>query len=107
MFRSSHDSIIKENMNDIMQITAFKAILARRINIRGCEDYKCEGNKATNCKNQQCVVYGFQCDLCDAGYVGYTRRHLHNRVKILRHCQTLQEHARDNASGPAKAFQSA
>ena len=22
--------------------------------------------------NQQCVVYDFQCDLCDAGYVGYT-----------------------------------
>ena len=31
--------------------------------------------------NQQCVVYGFQCDLCNAGYVGYTRRHLHNHVK--------------------------
>ena len=31
--------------------------------------------------NRQCVVYGFQCDLCDAGYVGYTRGHLHNRVK--------------------------
>ena len=31
--------------------------------------------------NQQCVVYGFQCDLCDAGYIGYTREHLHNRVK--------------------------
>ena len=31
--------------------------------------------------NQQRVVYGFQCDLCDAGYVGYTREHLHNRVK--------------------------
>ena len=31
--------------------------------------------------NQQCVVYSFQCDLCDAGYVGYTRGHLHNRVK--------------------------
>ena len=31
--------------------------------------------------NQQCVVYGFQCDLCDAGYVCYTREHLHNRVK--------------------------
>ena len=40
MFWSSHDSIIKENMNKIMQITAFKAILAQRINIRGCEDYK-------------------------------------------------------------------
>ena len=31
--------------------------------------------------NQQCVVYSFQCNLCDAGYVGYTRGHLHNRVK--------------------------
>ena len=27
--------------------------------------------------NQQCVVYNFQCTLCDAGYVGYTCRHLH------------------------------
>ena len=32
-------------------------------------------------ENQQCVVYGFQCGLCDAGYVGYTLGHLHNRVK--------------------------
>ena len=31
--------------------------------------------------DQQFVVYGFQCDLCDAGYLGYTRGHLHNRVK--------------------------
>ena len=30
---------------------------------------------------EQCVVYNFQCDLCDAGYVGYTCGHLHNRVK--------------------------
>ena len=31
--------------------------------------------------NQQCVVYSFQCDLCDAYYVGYTRGHLLNSVK--------------------------
>jgi len=31
--------------------------------------------------DQQCVVYGFQCDLCDARYVDYTHGHLHNRVK--------------------------
>ena len=31
--------------------------------------------------NEQCVVYNFQCDLCDACYVGYTRGNLHNRVK--------------------------
>ena len=31
--------------------------------------------------NEQSVVYDFQCDLCDAGYVGYARGHLHNCVK--------------------------
>ena len=31
--------------------------------------------------NQQCVVYGFQCDNNNAGYEGYTRGHLHNCVK--------------------------
>ena len=30
--------------------------------------------------NQQRVFYCFQCDLCDAGYVGYTRGHLHTCV---------------------------
>ena len=44
--------------------------------------------------NQQRVVYRFQCDLCDAGYVGYTRGHLHTRVdghkqkasSVYKHC---------------------
>ena len=30
--------------------------------------------------NQQCVVYNYQCDLCDAEYVGYTSWHLHQRI---------------------------
>ena len=30
--------------------------------------------------NQQCVVYHFACDLCDADYVDYTARHLFQRV---------------------------
>ena len=43
---------------------------------------ECERSKATDRKWKcTCVVYNFQCDLCDAGYVGYTRGHLHNRVK--------------------------
>ena len=47
--------------------------------------------------NEQCVVYNFQCDLCDACYVGYIRGHLHNRVKgheqlssaIAKHCKNV------------------
>ena len=31
--------------------------------------------------NQQCVVYSFQYCLCDAGHVGYTCRHLHQRIE--------------------------
>ncbi|CAB3991067.1 Myosin light chain kinase, smooth muscle, partial [Paramuricea clavata] len=30
--------------------------------------------------NRQCVVYKFQCDLCDADYIGFTARHLHQRI---------------------------
>ena len=30
--------------------------------------------------NNQCLVYKFECDLCDADYVGYTGRHLHQRI---------------------------
>ena len=30
--------------------------------------------------NTRCVVHLFQCDLCDANYVGYTARHLHQRI---------------------------
>ena len=31
--------------------------------------------------DQHCLVNCFQCDLCDAGYAGYTRGRLRNRVK--------------------------
>ena len=34
-----------------------------------------------NIVTQQRVAYLFKCDLCDAGYVGYTKGHLHTRVE--------------------------
>ncbi|XP_078370332.1 ATP-binding cassette sub-family C member 4-like [Oculina patagonica] len=34
--------------------------------------------------NNQCVVYKFECNLCDADCVGYTTRHLHQRNKVER-----------------------
>ena len=30
--------------------------------------------------NEQSVVYEFECGWCDASYVGYTRRHLYQRI---------------------------
>ena len=44
-----------------------------------CEDLKmCEPKPPIN--SQQCIVYNYKCDLCDAEYVGYTSRHLHQRI---------------------------
>ena len=30
--------------------------------------------------SQHCVGYKFACDLCDADFIGYTARHLHQRI---------------------------
>ena len=35
--------------------------------------------------NEQCVVYEYKCDLCDADYVGYTCRHLFQRINEHKH----------------------
>ena len=53
--------------------------------------------------NQQRTVYSFQCDLCHAGYVGYTQS-IHNRAKGHKQqssaiAQTQKERARDDPSG--------
>ena len=37
---------------------------------------------------QHCLVYKFECDLCDAGYVGFICRHLHQRVASTRSHQS-------------------
>ena len=44
--------------------------------------------------NQQSVVYEFTCDLCDTNYIGYTCRHLHQRVEEHKH-SVIGKHFRD------------
>ena len=48
--------------------------------------------------NQQCVVYKFQCDLCDASNVlGYTFRHLHQNVDEHKNqSSSIGKHCSDN-----------
>jgi len=54
--------------------------------------------------NQQCVVYEFRCDLCDADYVGYTRRHLFLRIEEHKH-SAIGKHLRDAHNQMNKGLQ--
>ena len=49
--------------------------------------------------NRQKVVYQFKCDQCEAGYVGYTSRHLHQRIKEHEGKTTIGEHMRGHGNG--------
>ena len=68
-------------------------------------------NKISNCVkllkppivNQQCIFYKFECELCDAGYVGFTRRHLHQRVEEHKNSSSsIGKHFRDKHSSTPK-----
>ena len=41
--------------------------------------------KNPNLVNNQCLVYSFNCDQCDSDYVGFTTRHLHQRIQKHRY----------------------
>ena len=69
---------VKKELKDLsikVQTTVQPVFVSRKIN----QDLKVRETKP-QIVNQQRVVYRFQCDLCDAGYVGFTRGHLHTRV---------------------------
>ena len=57
--------------------------------------------------SQQLVVYKFQCGSCDASYVGYTARHLHQRIEEHRYLaigrHRLADHGQTTAL-PATRF---
>ena len=66
---------VKKELKDLsikVQTTVQPVFVSRKIN----QDLKVRETKP-QIVNQQRVVYRFQ---CDAGYVGYTRGHLHTRV---------------------------
>ena len=57
--------------------------------------------------NNQCVVYKFQCDLCDSDYVGYTTRHLHQRIGEHKHSaigRHLEDHGLSKSDLKDKQF---
>ena len=74
---------VKKQLKDLslqVQTTVQPVFVSCKINRR----LKVE-EKKPQIVDQQCVVYHFQCDLCDAGYVGYMHVHLH--VHVVGHKQ--------------------
>ena len=71
-------NVVRKRLTDLsskIKTTIQPVFISRKLN----EDLKVREVKPATV-NQQCLVYIFQCNLCDAGYVGYTRSHLHERV---------------------------
>jgi len=62
------------NLNSKNQTTLRPVFVSRKLN----QDLQVREAKPA-IVNQQCVLYQFKCN-CDAGYVGYTRGHLQERV---------------------------
>jgi len=86
---------VKKQLKDLslkVQTTVQPVFVSRKI----VQELKVQETKPL-IVNQQCVFYRFQCDLCDGGYVGYTRGHLHEGVEghkhqsssISKHCNQI------------------
>ena len=71
-------NIVKTQLKDLsvkLQTTIQPVFTSRKI----AQEFP-TGEQKPQLIDQQCVVYKFKCDQCDAGYVGYTRGHLFVRV---------------------------
>ena len=66
---------LKELNHKINNVTIQPIFTSRKLE----QDLKPK-EKKPDLVNQNCVVYIFKCDLCDADYVGMTTRHLHQRI---------------------------
>ena len=71
--------IVKKHLSDLSNKLDHKLQLVFRSRKIG-DDLKVQEPKPPLI-NQQCVVYNYICDLCDAEYVGYTSRHLYKRIE--------------------------
>ena len=68
---------VKKQMGDLSQKVGID--LKPVFRSRKSEDHLRHKEVKPSIVNRQCV-YFFQCDLCGAGYVRYTARHLHQHI---------------------------
>ena len=96
---------VAERVNSIIRISLLSKIISYKISptvqplfvSRKLEQDPRSKEVKLSDVNQQCVVYHFSCDLCDADYVGYTTRHLSyagGHVREHKH-SVIGKHLRD------------
>ena len=71
-------NVVKKRLTDLhskMESTIQPVFISTKLNA----DLKLREDKPA-IVNQQCLVYKFQCNLCDAAYLDYTRSQFHERV---------------------------
>ena len=76
-----------KNLGKLLNIDLCPVFISRKVG----EDLKHKEIKPALI-NEQSVVYKFECGWCDASYVGYTRRHLYQRIdEHINHSQSQHQ----------------
>lgn len=74
-------NVLRRRLKDLsVKIGNTTEIVPVFINRKNESDLKHSENKP-NVVNNQCVVYYFKCGLCDMDYIGYTTKHLYQRIE--------------------------
>ena len=81
-----------KDQNQLTQSKEKCKIWAKKLECKSCPSFSLRRSaksfprkKKPPIVNNQCVVYKFQCDLCDIDYVEYTTRHLHQGIGEHKH----------------------
>ena len=88
--QKSADSVRKQlkNLGTLLNIDLCPVFISRKVG----GDLKHKEIKPALI-NEQSVVYKFECGWCDASYVGYTRRHLYQRIDEHKRSGSIFNHS--------------
>ena len=78
---------LKEDLGKLLNIDLYPVFISRKVG----EDLKHKEIKPALI-NEQSAVYKFERGWCDASYVGYTRRHLYQRIDEHKRSESIFNH---------------
>ena len=89
--QKSADSVRKQlkDLRKLLNIDLWPVFISRKVG----EDLKIKKSSPRTLINEQSVVYKFECGWRDASYVGYTRRHLYQRIDEHKRSGSIFNHS--------------